>query len=162
MSIEAIITLAIAVFGLALKPGPGMMMVMSRTMAQGMAACFTFLLGFLLITLLYLVLVFVGFHMTGLDLVFITILIKALAAVYLIWIGIKGLQNIELTYDRQVPEGFNFFDNFTAAMVLTLSNPIIIVFYAGILPTVIDIADLNLNSMVIVAAIVLLIEGIMP
>jgi len=50
MTLEAIITLSIAVFGLAIKPGPGMMLVMSRTIAQGMKACFTFLIGFLFIS----------------------------------------------------------------------------------------------------------------
>ena len=162
MTLEAIITLSIAVLGLAMKPGPGMMMVMSRTMSGGMKACFTFLIGFLLITFLYLVLVFVGFQMTGLDLTFILILIKSLAAVYLIYIGIKGLQHPDVTYVSEGKDGHSFFDNLTSSMVLTLSNPLVIVFYAGVLPTVVDINNISLNDMVIVTAVVLIIEGIMP
>jgi threonine/homoserine/homoserine lactone efflux protein len=139
-----------------------MMMVMSRTMSGGMKACFTFLIGFLLITFLYLVLVFVGFQMTGLDLTFILILIKSLAAVYLIYIGIKGLQHPDVTYVSEGKDGHSFFDNLTSSMVLTLSNPLVIVFYAGVLPTVVDINNISLNDMVIVTAVVLIIEGIMP
>ena len=162
MTLEAIITLAIAVLGLAMKPGPGMMLVMSRTIGQGMKACFTFLVGFLLITFLYLVLVFVGFQMTSFDLTFILILIKSLAAVYLIYIGIKGLKNPEVAYAKETPEGFSFFDSVTGAMALTLSNPLIIVFYAGILPTILDVSAMSMNDMALIVIIVLTIEGIMP
>ncbi len=162
MTLEAIITLTIAVLGLAIKPGPGMMMVMSRTMGQGMKACFTFLIGFLLITFLYLVLVFIGFQMTNIDLTFILILIKSLAAVYLIYIGVKGLQNPDVAYLNETPEGHSFFDNLSASIMLTISNPLVIVFYAGILPTLIDVSNITMNDMALITMIVLFIEGIVP
>lgn len=46
--------------------------------------------------------------------------------------------------------------------MLTASNPIIIVFYAGILPTIINIEAMNFNDMMIVTGIVLFFEGGMP
>ncbi len=162
MTFEAMTTLAIAVLGLAMKPGPGMMMVMSRTLGQGMKACFTFLIGFLVITLLYLILVFIGFQMANFDLAFVMILIKSLAAVYLIYLGIKGLQNPNIDYVEETPKGHSFYDNLTASMVLTLSNPLVIVFYAGILPSILDVSVMTINDMVMIAAIVLFIEGIIP
>lgn len=158
MDQQAIITLAFAVFALALKPGPGMMMVMSRTMAQGMSACFSFLLGFLLVTFAYLMLVFISFNIPGLDMLFITILIKTLAAVYLIWLGFKGLKDSHLEYLDDM-EGHSFFDTFSAATILTMSNPFVIVFYAGILPTLLDINAVTASDMMIITSVVLLIEG---
>ena len=162
MTIEAIITLSIAVLALALKPGPGMMMVMSRTISGGMGACFTFMLGFLLITLVYLWIVLLGLHMVDLDVLFLSILIKSLAAVYLIHMGVKGIMYPEVSYGVEEVRGHSFFDNLSAAIMLTASNPIIIVFYAGILPTVVDINALSFHDMLIVTAIVLGIEGIIP
>lgn len=162
MGFEEIVTLAIAVLGLALKPGPGMMMVMSRTMAQGMGACFTFLIGFLLITFLYLVLVFVGFQTLNMDMVFITILIKSLAAIYLIYIGVKGLQSPDVAYGKEEAEGHSFFDNLSASIMLTVSNPLVIVFYAGILPSLLDISTMSFNDMAIIVLVVLAIEGLLP
>jgi len=159
MDFSAIITLSLAVFALALKPGPGMMMVMSRTMAQGIPACLAFCAGFLLVTFLYLCLVFVGFHLSGLDMTFIVILIKTIAAAYLIYLGIKSLLDIELEYTNNIPKTHSFFETFSAAAMLTFSNPLVIVFYAGILPTLLDISTLNLNDMTIIALIVLGIEG---
>lgn len=159
MSLEAIITLSIAVLALGMKPGPGMMMVMSRTISGGMGACFSFLAGFLLMTLIYLVLVFVGFQYVDLDLIFISILIKSLAAVYLIHIGVKGLMYPEVSYGVDEPQGHSFFDNFSSAFILTASNPLVIVFYAGILPTLIDVGMMTFNDMMIITMIVLLLEG---
>lgn len=159
MTSEAIITFSLAVLALGLKPGPGMMMVMSRTIAQGMSACYAFLAGFLLVTLLYLILVFIGFQYVNLDLVFISILVKALAATYLIWIGVKGFQNIELSYSVEDCKTERFIDGFFGAMVLTASNPLVIVFYAGILPSLLDVSTMTLDDMILITSIVLVIEG---
>lgn len=162
MTLEAIITLSVAVLALAIKPGPGMMMVMSRTISGGMPACFTFILGFLAITFLYLLVVLLGFQYVDLDFVFIGILIKTLAAVYLIHMGVTGVLYPEVSYGVEEPQGHGFIDNLTSAMVLTASNPLVIVFYAGVLPTVIDIDLMTFDDMVIIILIVLAIEGIFP
>ena len=162
MTLEAIMTLSVAVLALALKPGPGMMMVMSRTISGGLSACLTFILGFLLITLAYLVIVLFGFKFIDLDIVFLSILIKTLAAVYLINMGVKGIMYPEVSYGVEEPKGHSFFDNLTSSMILTASNPLVIVFYAGILPSVINIDAMSLNDMAIIITVVLAIEGIFP
>lgn len=162
MTIDAIIALSIAVLALAIKPGPGMMMVMSRTISGGMPACFTFILGFLIITLVYLVIVLAGFQFIDLDIIFISILIKTIAAVYLIQMGVKGVMYPEVSYGVTEAKGHSFYDNLTASMMLTASNPLVLVFYAGILPTIIDIDAMQLNDMALIVFIVLAIEGILP
>ena len=162
MDYQAIITLALAVLALALKPGPGMMMVMSRTIAQGLSACFAFMAGFLIVTFAYLLIVFVGFNIPGLDTVFLIILIKAFAAAYLIWLGFKGLKDIHLAYNEKDIEEQSFFDTFSAAVMLTISNPLVIVFYAGILPTLLDINAMSIDDMIIITFVVLTIEAIVP
>ena len=162
MTLEAMMTLAIAVLALALKPGPGMMMVMSRTISGGMSACFTFMAGFLFITLIYLLIVLVGFHYLHLDMIFLGVFIKTIAAVYLIQMGVKGIMYPEVSYGVEEPKGHSFFDNLSASIILTASNPLVIVFYAGVLPTIIDTNSIQFNDMAIIIFIVLAIEGIVP
>lgn len=162
MTIDSMIMFATAMLVLAIKPGPGMMMLMSRSISQGILGLLSTLCGILLIILGYLILVFISFNIPGLDLVFITILMKSLAAVYLIYMGVKGLKNVHLTYNVQDIEGHSFYDNFSSAVVLTISNPIVIVFYAGILPTLVEINTMTINDMIIIASIVLTIEGVVP
>lgn len=162
MEPEALLTFAIAVLALALKPGPGMTMVMSRTISGGMSACFAFMAGFLLVTFAYLAVALAGFKLAGDEMVFITILMKTLAATYLIWIGIKGILHPEVSYGSPEVEGHSFFDNFSSAALLTASNPLVIVFYAGILPTLVDVGSLTIDDMSLIILIVLGIEGIIP
>lgn len=163
MDQQAIITLAIAVIALTLKPGPNMMMVMSRTIAHGMKACTAFMLGVFIVTLLYLALVFISFNIPGLDMVFISILTKSLAAAFLIWMGVKGLQDIQLKYENnKFDDGFDFFETFNSGLILTLSNPLTIVFYAGILPTILNMNEITFQDMMIVTVIVSSVEGLLP
>lgn len=159
MTPEAMLTLAAAVLALGLKPGPGMMMVMSRTLSQGMSACFTFLAGFLTMTFVYLMCAFASFQILNFDIVLISIVIKTMAALYLIWMGVRGLQNIELNYSVEECKYENFFDGFVGALALTASNPLVIVFYAGILPSIINVNQMSFDDMSIITMIVLGLEG---
>ena len=48
---------------------------------------------------LFLAVVFISFNLVDLDMVFIMILIKSMAAVYSLWMGVKGVQESEVTYE---------------------------------------------------------------
>ena len=135
-----------------------MTMVISRTIGHGMQGCLAFLIGFNAALLLYLCLVLFGLNLVNVDLVFISILVKSLAAVYLIWAGVKGLQEPTANLSVEEAEVQNFFDTMSSALMLTLSNPLIILFYAGILPTILGTTAIDLESGLIIAGIVLGIE----
>lgn len=158
MTLEAILTFAIAVAALAMKPGPGMAMVMSRAVSQGFWAVIAFVLGFCLISVLFLGLVVFGFKYVEVDMVFISIMVKTLAAAFLIWLGIKGLQNVNNTFKVEKIDVEKLFDNFSASVMLTLSNPLTIVFYAGMLPTIMNVKEINWNDFVILAFTICVVE----
>lgn len=160
MTLQAILTLAMAVFALAIKPGAGMMMVMSRSLSQGMGACLTFVLGINIVSIFYLMLVFFGFKYAQVDLVFISILIKSIAAVYLIWMGVKGLQQNNKGLSVDEVGARNFFDNFSASILLTLSNPLVIIFYAGIIPTILDVATLTWHDLFVISLVIIVVETV--
>lgn len=162
MTLDAIITLFLAIVALSLKPGPGMMMVMSRAIAQGMPACIAFVAGWISILFLYLLIVFASFNVVNLDMVFLLVLVKTFAAAYLIWLGIKGLKETDVGFQQAETEKESLFNSFSAGAVLTLANPLAIVFYAGILPSLIDINAMSFNDMLIITVIVLGVEGILP
>lgn len=158
MTLQAIVALIVAVFFLAIKPGAGMAMVISRSLSQGMTGCFTFLLGFNFILMCYLGLVLSGLYLVDADLIFISILIKVLAAVYLINMGIQGFNKLDIPLKVEKIEGQNFFENISSAMVLTLSNPLIVLFYAGILPTILDVNVIGWRDVVVIASVIMGIE----
>lgn len=158
MTWDSILLFAAAVGALAIKPGAGMMMVMSRTLSQGISASLAYALGFVLISILFLGLVFFGYKFVEVDLIFIAILIKSLSAVYLIWLGVKGLQELEDKYHIEKMKVESFFDNLSASIMLTLSNPLTIVFYAGIVPTLVDVNDVDLSDFTVMAIVIAVVE----
>lgn len=158
MDLSSIITLTLAVGALSCKPGPGMMAILSRTLSQGMQGCFAFMAGVNLVNMGFLSLVLMGLVFAQDELVFISILIKALAAVYLIYIGIKGLQNPSFEINPKEGKAESLFDTFTGAVMLTLGNPLVILFYAGILPTILDVGEIGYAEMIVIAAILVAVE----
>lgn len=160
MTLEEILPLAFAVFVLAIKPGAGMMMIMSHTISQGMKGCLSFLLGVNVVNMIFLAIVLAGFHVVDVDILFISILLKSLAAVYLIWLGIRGFQTMDVPLELEKMQVHNFFDTFSSAFMLTLSNPLVIVFYAGILPTVLDASNIDTIDIFAVAAVIIIVESV--
>lgn len=158
MDLQAATTLFFAVLALAIKPGPGMMAIMSRTLAQGMPACLAFMAGVCAVLLFFLGIVFAGLQFAHDDLLFISIFLKATTAVYLIYLGVKGLQNPDVHFSLQAEKEEKLFDTFTAAVMLTLSNPLVIVFYGVLLPSVLDISALGFADMLMVATIIVGVE----
>ena len=160
MDYQAIITLAIAIAALTLKPGPGMMLVISHTVYRGMLGCFAVLLGAQLVNLVFLGLVFVGFSAFDFDLVFLSILIKALASVYLIWMGIEGIKKTDESFQIEDKlNGRGFWDSMTSSMMLTASNPLVIVFYAGILPTLLNVSTMGISDITTIVLVIVLVEA---
>lgn len=162
MDFQAIATLAFGVMVLAVKPGPGMLAVASRALGQGMGAVGAFVTGTNLVKILFFGLVVAGFTVGGEKLLFASILIKALAAVYLIRIGVKGLQEggppagwEDLDIERaEKPRKALLWENFSAGFVLTLSNPFDILFFAGILPTILDVTKVGFGDFLTGAAVI--------
>lgn len=158
MTIDAILTLVIAVAALAAKPGAGMMMVMSRSIAGGWSACLMFVVGFCIVSIFFLGLVVTGYKYANIDLVFISIFIKTIAAVYLIYLGIRGVQNAREELTMQQTKIESAYENLTASIILTLSNPLTIVFYAGIIPTIINVNQISWNDFFMMSAIIIIVE----
>ncbi len=158
MDLQATITLFMTVLGFALKPGPGLTTIMSRTMAQGMPGCFAFMAGFCLVMTFYLSLLFAGLKFAEDDVMFISIFLKAITSVYLIYLGIKGLLNPDVQISMYEDKEIKLFDTFLAGLMVTAANPLVIVFYGVLLPSIVPIAGMGINDMVIVIMIVLFVE----
>lgn len=162
MDFQTVITFAAAVFALAVKPGPGMMTIISRTMTHGISACFLFVTGLCIVSFFYLGLVLFGLRFAEEDLLFISILLKSCAAVYLIYLGVKGLMNPDFQFgapsDEGEPKEQKLFDTFTGAVMVSLSNPLLIVFYGGLVPSIVDVSTIHFVDIAIMCAIIAVIE----
>ena len=147
---------------LAAKPGPGMLTVASKAISEGLESVLFFMAGTNLVKILFFCLVVFGYQFIPVDIVFISIMLKSAASVYLIWLGIKGLQKFDLDLPGNVREQAKtgFWDNFSAGFMLTASNPFDILFFAGILPTLFDLQTVGAPDIALAAFIIVFADAI--
>ncbi|MFK8060470.1 MAG: LysE family translocator, partial [Polaribacter sp.] len=165
MTFDAILLLAAAVFIFSLKPGPGILTSISYSLSHGYKGLLAFLVGFNLGLGAFLTIVFIGFmgvNQLELDIVFFAIIAKSLAALYLITIGIKELRvwDKDVSLDEsKIEKPTQYYDIVVSAIMLTVSNPMIIVFYASIIPAFITVEMLTLEIAMFITAMLMFIDS---
>ncbi len=165
MTLESMFLLAIAVLVFAFKPGPGILTSISYSLSHGVLGLSAFLLGFNVGLGIYLTVVFVGFmgvNHFDVDIVFFAILAKSFAALYLISIGVKGVMtwnnDSNISMDK-IDSPKNFIDMMLSAIILTLSNPMVIVFYASIIPVFVAPELITTNLAFVIIAMLMFIDS---
>lgn len=160
MDMSALMAYAITIAVLAIKPGPGVLAAVSRTAARGLPGFASYMGGALTGEILYLAFVVFGFSLISADMVFISILLKAIAGVYLIYLGVNTLKD-PITLNPDLDKTVRLksaWEDYSAGLMLTLSNPFVIVVFAGIVPTVINVHDVHWNHFVILAAVTVVVQ----
>lgn len=150
MDFQAFAALFLGVAVLAAKPGPGVMTVASKAVSEGIRPVLYFMAGTNLVKILFFSFAVFGFTVAEDKLLFFSILVKSLAAVYLIWMGVQGVRRFEPVIPGRAenPDEKNsgFFENFNAGFIMTMSNPLDILFFAGILPTILDLSVIRYDD----------------
>tara|TARA_Y100001001_G_C7982401_1_gene299877 strand:- start:443 stop:1093 length:651 start_codon:yes stop_codon:yes gene_type:complete len=137
--------LALTIMAFSIKPGPGMLAVASRAIGdKGLVSVTAFMAGNNLAKLIFLAFIALGYHYISDHALFIIILAKSLAAIYLMHLGIKGLfKTPEVSLERVTPNSKKLAEDFMAGFVITITNPYDIVVFAGIIPTIIPIEAID-------------------
>jgi threonine/homoserine/homoserine lactone efflux protein len=93
------------------------------------------------------------------------IVVKLAGAGYLIWLGVKLWRQPPLTMgptrDETAPQR-GFTRSLLGGLMVTIGNPKAIGFYAGLLPTLINLAQLSVSEAVVMGGIVVLTVGGIP
>lgn len=156
MDFVSILSLAFAIFILAWKPGAGLFLNVSIALRQGFWAAFIFVFGAAIGDAIYFMIAYLGIVNSFEHMEFIIILVKSLGAVYLIWYGIKGLQDgVTGRKAKAAPTKKTAIEDFTTGVVFTLGNPITIIFFMALIPTIVDLAHLTPQDLAIALFIVI-------
>ncbi len=160
MELTPLIAYATTIAVLALKPGAGVVAVISRAAERGFFGFFSYMSGALLGEIFYLGLVVFSLSLFEENFIFISIILKALASVYLIYLGFQALtrpSDVDLDgYGVGVVEG-NWKD-FSMGLMLTLSNPLVILVFGGVIPDVIGKQDVLITSFLVLALITIAVQ----
>ena len=140
---------------LAASPGPGVFATTARAMASGFRPALAVIWGIVLGDIIFLLFAAFGLSMVARALGNLFFIVKICGAAYLVWLGIKiWLQKPELVESHQNSSTRSYWGNFFSGLIITLSNPKVILFYCGFLPTFLDLSALTIIDLALVVAII--------
>lgn len=163
MTFESALLLAIAICLLTIKPGPGMLALITRALADGFWPAFGIALGIVTVQSFFFTTAALSFTFAQDYLFSISSLMKAIGASYMFFLGWKGLSNLERgLWARKMVEGESqialrkgvMFENYVAGLTITLANPFVILFYVAVVPSIVNLPELDGIDIALAAMII--------
>lgn len=165
MSFESGLSFFIAIFIFGITPGPGVFAILAKAMTEGVSRCTLLAFGMTISDAIYLVLACFGLATLAQLWAEAFIAIRIIGACYLLYLGYKMFTAPMLQPQEQVTAGQrgNHLLSFIQGLLISASNPKVILFYIAFLPTFMDLTQLS-NQDIVVAVmltIVALMAGLM-
>jgi threonine/homoserine/homoserine lactone efflux protein len=172
MSLSIIFTLFLAMVILALIPGPGVLVVVARTLSQGFWAGVVAAMGIVTGDFVFILLAIYGLTLLSQVMGDLFILIKYAGSAYLIWLGIKIAvsakrqeKNVHLNIQKHAISSHSISSDsmsFVAGLVTTLANPKAILFYMSFFPAFINVSQVsNMDIAIIMLVAFVAVGGVM-
>lgn len=159
MTTLTILSFSVAMFLLAITPGPGVFATVSKSLSSGFKNAVPVVGGIVLGDLIFLLFAIYGLSAVAETFGLLFQGIKYLGGLYLIWLGIKLWRSDPAKIDIEGMEKQSGKYSFLGGLSITLGNPKVILFYVSFLPTFVDIASLSTVDVTIIASVLSLILG---
>ena len=159
MSLLNVLAFSIAMFLLAITPGPGVFATISRALSSGFSNASFVVFGIVIGDIIFLLLAIFGLSTIASILGDFFILVKYLGGTYLLFLGYKILTSKEKETNLKGIHELSWKKNFLTGLIITLSNPKVILFYLGFLPTFINLQTLTTIDIFIISLIVSIVLG---
>jgi len=143
----------------ALIPGPAILMVVGRSLTSGFRSTLALIGGILLGDVFYMSLVFLGLAALGQVLGEFFVVVRVLAAIYLIYLGISLWRKDPKRPLASRAASGDAFKSFLAGFGITLGNPKAILFHLGFLPTFFNLPTLSIVDMCLVMGVFVTVLG---
>ncbi len=159
MTLSIVFTLFSALVLLAVIPGPGIMIVVARTLSHGFKGGAVTTAGIVAGDFVFIGLAIFGLTALSEFMGNVFLVVKYAGAAYLIWLGIKILHSKRQEGNSASPNNRKHSANFIAGLLTTLGNPKAILFYASFFPAFLDLASVTLTDVGIIMLITALAVG---
>lgn len=157
MSLESGLTFFVAIFIFGITPGPGVFALLSRAIASGARACFPLALGMAISDIVYLIMACFGLATIAENWSTLFTAIRFAGAAYLLYLGWKMWTSpISSNLSEQQLDQPHWLSSFIQGVLISASNPKVILFYIAFLPTFMDLGSLQANDIAIAALLTLL------
>jgi len=165
MHVSVLLAFAAALAVAVAIPGPGIFAVVSCALGRGFREALALIVGIIIGDLFYFTLAVLGLAALARSLGGFFLVIKLAGAAYLVWLGLKLWRQppvvMSLAGETGVPP-LGFRRSLLGGLMVTIGNPKTIAFYAGLLPTFVDLERLSAGEALAMGAIVVLIVGTIP
>ena len=160
MTFQSALAFGMAMLILAATPGPGVLTSVAHSLSRGFRSSIFVIAGIVLGDLLFLMLAVFGLSAVAHTLGELFFIVKIIGGGYLIWMGCRLMRKGPfIVNSRDLLPNDGQRRHFLTGLLVTLSNPKVILFYAGFLPTFLDLAHLNLLDVAVLAVIVSCVLG---
>jgi threonine/homoserine/homoserine lactone efflux protein len=156
MTVESTVGFALAMLILAATPGPGVFASVAQTLSSGFRSSLCVIAGIITGDLFFLTLAIFGLSAVAHALGELFFIVKIAGGAYLIWLGYRmwTAEPASLRSSRGLFEQRDGWQRYLGGLFITLSNPKVILFYCGFLPTFMELRSLALVDITIVAGVV--------
>ncbi|MFT6123595.1 MAG: threonine/homoserine/homoserine lactone efflux protein [Oleiphilaceae bacterium] len=159
MAFTTLVFLFIAMVILAVVPGPGMLAVVARSMASGFSHGMVTTFGIVTGDFIFIFLAIYGLSAAANELGSFFSVVSYLGGAYLIWLGCSLWKTESKALPVEVLEAPSWYTNYFSGLIITLSNPKAILFYAGFFPAILDLSTLVFVDIVTIMAVTALAIG---
>jgi len=157
MDFLTILAFSGALFIFMASPGPGTFAVVARALGSGFSHAFSMSLGMVLGDLIFLLMAIFGLNAIAQMMGDIFVIVKYIGGLYLIYLGIKIFLSKPSTSSIKSSTSKSLAKDFLSGFLICISNPKVILFYLGFLPTFVDLATLSTGDVFLVSSLVVAI-----
>ncbi len=158
MSILSLISLTMAMFVLVASPGPGVFAIIARSMASGFRPALAMIIGIIAGDIIFLMFAIFGLSLAAQAMGEFFLIIKICGGAYLIWLGLKIWFSKSLEIEsKPLNKKKSYSGHVISGLLITLSNPKVILFYCGFLPTFINLSNLKVIDIALIVCIVTIV-----
>jgi threonine/homoserine/homoserine lactone efflux protein len=154
MNVNLLISFLIGMIVLAATPGPGVFGSMAKAAAEGFKMSLFFIGGLVLGDSILLALALLGLSAIAKLMGGMFLIIKFAGGLYLAYLGIRMFRSSSMSGTGQSKKGENKWQTCLSGMLLSLGNPKPILFYASVLPTIINFNEVRLSDALLMMVLI--------
>jgi threonine/homoserine/homoserine lactone efflux protein len=157
MNYPILIPVLIGMIILAATPGPGVFASMAKAVTEGFKSSLFFIGGLALGDILFLIAALLGLSVIAKMLGSMFFLIRVIGGFYLIYLGFKIFRNTKIQKLIGADAEETYKQSFMVGFLTTMGNPKPILFYASVLPTIIDVDKVRFADAIIMIILIPLV-----
>ncbi|WP_019907040.1 LysE family translocator [Methylobacterium sp. 77] len=150
----------VAVYAVAVaSPGPGIAALVARVLASGTRGIGAFVAGYIVGDLMWFAVAVGGFALIAQTLGPLLVALKYASALYLAFLAYRAWTSRAGAVEAPPLGDKGALRLFTAGLAITLGNPKVILFFLALLPTVIDLAEVDALGLAELSVTIVLVLG---